>query len=269
MTAYLTDNHIHSRFSADSEADMREMVEAARRKGFRLITFTDHIDWDFPVEDEVFDIDLPSYDIEIQRLRREYSGKIRILKGVELGLQPHLRERYAELTKSEGFDYVIGSRHLVGNMDPYYPETFAGKTVDEIYRQFFRETLECLETDPDIDALGHLDYIVRYGHPLGFRFAYSDFADIIDEILKVIIAKGIALEVNTCGLRKTIDHTNPHPDIVRRYRELGGEMITIGSDAHKMSHVGFGVETAEEMLKDAGFDYIVYFEKRKPQFIRL
>ena len=263
------DIHLHSSFSADSEARMEDVVRAAIDAGLPLICFTDHIDLDYPVEDLVFEFDIPDYFAEIGRMQELYGERIRIFSGVELGMQPHLGDRYRALLKEHAFDFVIGSQHLVNGQDPYYPETFEGKPDQEVYRAYFENLLEDVRAFHDFDTLGHLDYVVRYGKRRARGYIYRAYADVIDEILKLLVRWNIALELNTAGLRKRLGFPNPHPDILRRYRELGGTLVTCGADAHQPSAVGYGMKEAEEILKSCGFTHYVYFSRRKPYFVRL
>ncbi|MDO4619725.1 MAG: histidinol-phosphatase HisJ family protein [Lachnospiraceae bacterium] len=264
----LGDCHVHSRYSADSEADPEETIRKAVKRGLPLLCFTDHIDYDYPVEDLVFDYDVNAYFEELQRLRDKYADQIKVLIGVELGMQTHLGPEYTKLLEQHPFDYVIGSQHLVNRMDPYYPETFEGKTDAEIFRSYFEETLEDVKAFHEFDSMGHLDYIVRYGRKKR-RYNWHDYADIIDEILKLLVRYNIALEINTAGIRKQMGAPNPQPEILHRYRELGGTLVTVGSDSHKPDSLGFAFDTAKEILKTSGFTHYVYYEKRRPVFVSL
>lgn len=263
------DIHLHSSFSADSEARMEDVVRAAIDAGLPLICFTDHIDLDYPVEDLDFEFDIPAYFREIGRMQELYGDRIRIFRGVELGMQAHLGDRYRALLKEHDFDFVIGSQHLVNGRDPYYPETFEGKTDQEVYRAYFENMLEDIRAFHEFDTLGHLDYVVRYGRRRSRGYSYRAYADVIDEILKFLVRWNIALELNTAGLRKRLGFPNPHPDILRRYRELGGTLVTCGADAHRPAFVGYGMKEAEEILKSCGFTHYVYYSRRKPFFVRL
>lgn len=265
----LADLHVHSKYSTDSNAEMEDIIKRAIEIGLPVLCFTDHIDWDYPVEGLTFDFDVPSYFEEISGLEEKYGDKIRILKGVELGMQRHLGGRYRRLLKQYPFDFAIGSQHLVNNMDPYYPETFEGKTDAEIYRAYFEDTLADIQNFHSFDTMGHLDYVVRYGKHKAHEYSYHAYADIIDEILKLLVKYNIALEINTCGLRKQLGFPNPHPDILARYRELGGTLVTVGSDAHKPRYLGFAFDRAERILKAAGFTHYCYFVKHEPVFVRL
>ena len=261
------DIHVHSSYSTDSEAKMDDVAQAALKEGIRVLCFTDHIDWDYPVDGLTFDFDPKAYDADIRRLRQKYRGKLDILMGVELGMQPHLGSRYEKLLADYPFDFAIGSQHLVGNKDPYYPETFDGRSDTEVFREYFENLYEDVKAFHGFDSLGHLDYVVRYGKRRAEEYSYRHFADIIDEILKLLVRYNIALECNTCGLRKHLGFPNPHPAVLKRYRELGGTMVTIGSDAHKPAYLGYGFEEACDILKSCGFTHYVYFVKHQPKFV--
>ncbi len=263
------DIHVHSSFSGDSDADMEEEIQKAVAAGLPYLCFTDHIDWDFPAEDVEYNFDVDEYFRTIGQYREEYADRIRILSGVELGMQPHLAGRYKKLIQEHRFDFVIGSQHLAFGKDPYYPETFEGRTDAEVYRRYFEETLESVKAFHDFDSMGHLDYIVRYGRRRGGVYSYRAFADIIDEILKLLVKFNIAIEINTAGIRKQLGFPNPHPDVLRRYRELGGTLVTVGSDSHKSYSLGFAFDTAADILRSCGFTHCVYYEKRKPRFVKL
>ena len=263
------DIHVHSHYSTDSRAQMEDIVRKAIEKHIDVLCFTDHIDWDYPVEGLTFDFDIPAYMQEIDCLQLKYQGRIKILKGVELGLMSHLGPRYTKLLREYPFDFAIGSQHLVGSQDPYYPETFAGRSDMEVYREFFEDTLKNVKAFHEFDSMGHLDYVIRYGRERPSHYSYRAFADIIDEILKELVKENIALEVNTCGFRKQLGAPNPNVDIIRRYRELGGTLVTIGSDAHKPAYLGYGFDLAAEILRKCGYTHFCYFEKRVPKFERL
>lgn len=264
----LADMHMHTEFSQDSCAKLDSMAEKAAALGIDTICFTDHIDWDFPEKDIVFDYDVDAYQREIEQAREKYKGKLDILMGVELGMQPHLSERYQAFLKKYPFDFVIGSVHLIHNRDPYYKEAFEGMSDAAAYRLYFEEMLANVQAFHGFDSLGHLDYIVRYGKNKAKDYSYKENADVIDAILKELIDHGKALEVNTAGYRK-LGFPNPHPDVIRRYRQLGGEMITVGADAHKTSHIGYDFKKVKELLKSCGFVHYTQFRQRKPEFVPL
>lgn len=273
------DMHMHTWFSTDSEACPCDMADEAVRKGLKTICFTDHFDKDDLEwgEEGIFDVD--AYFVEMQKLQEEYAGKLNIRIGIELGLRTYLKDCYEELTKKYPFDFVIGSVHNVpykkdaeGNIlytDPAAEKLFTDRTDKEAYRLMMETTLENVRTSDCFQTLGHLDYVVRYGKSREKEYSYTDYADIIDEILKLLIEKEKGLEVNSAGLKYGLPFAHPHPDVLKRYRELGGEIITIGADAHKPEHIAYDFAKAEEILKSCGFKYYTEFFEQKPVFKQL
>lgn len=273
------DMHMHTWFSTDSEACPRDMADEAVRKGLKTICFTDHFDKDDLEwgEEGIFDVD--AYFAEMQKLQEEYAGKLNIRIGIELGLRTYLKDYYEELTKKYPFDFVIGSVHNVpykkdaeGNIlytDPAAEKLFTDRTDKEAYRLMMETTLKNVRTSDCFQTLGHLDYVVRYGKSREKEYSYTDYADIIDEILKLLIEKEKGLEVNSAGLKYGLPFAHPHPDVLKRYRELGGEIITIGADAHKPEHIAYDFAKAEEILKSCGFKYYTEFFEQKPVFKQL
>lgn len=273
------DMHMHTWFSTDSEACPCDMADEAVRKGLKTICFTDHFDKDDLEwgEEGIFDVD--AYFVEMQKLQEEYAGKLNIRIGIELGLRTYLKDYYEELTKKYPFDFVIGSVHNVpykkdaeGNIlytDPAAEKLFTDCTDKEAYRLMMETTLENVRTSDCFQTLGHLDYVVRYGKSREKEYSYTDYADIIDEILKLLIEKEKGLEVNSAGLKYGLPFAHPHPDVLKRYRELGGEIITIGADAHKPEHIAYDFAKAEEILKSCGFKYYTEFFEQKPVFKQL
>ena len=215
----------------------------------------------------------------MQELQKEYAGKLNIRIGIELGLRTYLKEYYEELMKKYPFDFIIGSVHNVpykkdagGNLvytDPAAEKLFADRTDKEAYRLMMETTLENVKTFDCFQTLGHLDYVVRYGKTRKKEYSYAEFSDIIDEILKLLIEKEKGLEVNAAGLKYGLPFAHPHPDILKRYRKLGGEIITIGADAHKPEHIAYDFSRVEEILKACGFKYYTEFSKQKPVFKQL
>ena len=273
------DMHMHTWFSTDSEACPRDMADEAVRKGLKTICFTDHFDKDDLEwgEEGIFDVD--AYFVEMQKLQEEYAGKLNIRIGIELGLRTYLKDYYEELTKKYPFDFVIGSVHNVpykkdaeGNIlytDPAAEKLFTDRTDKEAYRLMMETTLENVRTSDCFQTLGHLDYVVRYGKSREKEYSYTDYADIIDEILKLLIEKEKGLEVNSAGLKYGLPFAHPHPDVLKRYHELGGEIITIGADANKPEHIAYDFAKAEEILKSCGFKYYTEFFEQKPVFKQL
>lgn len=259
-----SDCHMHTSFSGDSEAAPEEMICKAIEMGLDTICFTDHEDKDYVCEGIEFTIDTESYFQTLSELREKYKKKIEIRIGVEMGLQPHLGEFIRDYISSYPFDYVIGSVHVVGGKDPYYPDFFDGRSDEEAYRAVLEETQKNIRVIEDFDSLGHLDYVVRYGRNREKEYSYQRFSEQIDDILKYLIDHGKALEVNTGGLKYGLPFAHPHADVLKRYRELGGEMITVGSDAHRPEHIAYEFNITGEFLKACGFKYYTEFKDRRP-----
>lgn len=266
-----TDSHIHTDFSSDSTTPARMQIERAIDLGMRAIYITDHQDFDFP-EDAYgmsFQFDTESYIQTLTQLKAEYQDRIELRLGVELGLMEHLKDQLESYTSIWPFDYVIGSVHLVRRIDPYYPEFYEGRSSREAYLEYFETTLENVRLHSCFDALGHLDYVVRYGPDAPSGYPSCDYGQVIDEILKILVHKGIALECNTAGLKYGLGFPNPHEKIISRYLELGGEMITLGSDGHQPAHVGYAFNSIGDYLKNCGVKYLTVFRSRKPEFVPL
>ena len=265
----LWDTHMHTQFSTDSTAKPENMAEEAIKRGLSGICFTDHLDYDYPNEPGAFLLDVPAYMQGMRELAGKYENRLPIRIGIELGLQPQVAERCRKLVARYPFDFVIGSSHVVHGCDPYYAEYYEGKTEEEAYREYFESILENLSCDQDFDVYGHIDYVVRYGPNKNREYTYQRYADIIDEVLKKLIALGKGIEINTAGFKYGLDHPNPTEDIIRRYRELGGEIITIGADGHAPEHIAYDFEKVPEILKAAGVTYYNVFKERKPEYISL
>lgn len=268
------DFHVHSDFSSDSDTPMEEQIQKAIELGLERICFTDHMDYDFPKQYPlpfVFDMDL--YIKELDRLQKKYTGQIAVLTGVELGLQPHIADTCHALTMDyrDKLDFVIGSTHIVDHLDPYYEHYWEDKSLEEGISRYFEVTHSCIRQDMDFDVYGHLDYIIRYipetRRPKEDINCMKQFGDYIDAILKALIARGKGIECNTAGLKYGLSFPHPHGDILKRYRELGGEILTIGSDGHAPCHLAYGFRETGEFLKKNGFAYYTVFRGRKPEFI--
>lgn len=257
-----TDYHMHTSFSADSDTTPEKMIQAAIQKGLQTICITDHHD----IDHVGFLLDFEAYIPALQELKEKYRDKIEVLTGMEFGMRPHLGGQLKQLTERYPFDFVIGSLHSIDGKDPYHGEIFLEQTDEKVYRRAFELTLEDIRKCPDFDSLGHMDYVVRYGTNREKDYSYQKYADYLDEILKYLIQNGKALELNTAGWKYGLSFAHPHQDILKRYKELGGEMITIGSDGHCPEHVAYDFSKVKEYLEMCGFQYYTEFRQRKPKF---
>lgn len=263
------DNHIHSKFSTDSQMEALDACKKAVESGLNGLVFTDHVDYDYPDFDEGFYIDFNKYFEFFRELQNSWKGKLDIQIGVEMGYQPQVLDKINQLLEQLPFDFIINSVHIVDNTDPYTGVFFIGKTQHEAYERYLKEILVSVTAYNNYDIIGHIGYAARYGNFQDKRLRYADYSDIIDKILKLVISEGKGIELNTSGLRTGLNSPIPGYDVFKRYLELGGEIITIGSDAHFTEHVGHSFKEASEYLKNIGFKYTVHFENRKPVFDKL
>ncbi len=259
------DFHVHTSFSSDSEERLEAAVAAAAQKGLKTLCITEHMDMDYPTGE--FALDAARYQKELFRVKQLYSDRIELLFGVELGVMDYLAPQLYEFASAYPFDFIIGSSHLVDGVDPYYLEYFDKFGDSEGILRYFQSILDNISAFDDFDVYGHLDYVVRYSKSMTYN--PLDFWDMLDEILRKIISMGKGIELNTAGLKYGLAFAHPHPQVLKRYRELGGEIITVGSDAHTGANIAYDFDKAEEILKAAGFAYCAVFRGRKAEFVKL
>jgi histidinol-phosphatase (PHP family) len=268
-----SDCHLHSNHSGDSDTPMEEMILKGIDMGLNTMCFTEHNDFDYPdfpgEPGSMFLLNTDSYLYELITLKEKYADKIRILFGVELGMQPHLMRQNSVYAKSYDFDFIIASSHLCNGKDPYQPSFYQGRSDEEAYLEYFESELENIKKFSNFDIYGHLDYAVRYGATMDKEYTYDKYKDILDKILTALIEKGKGIELNTGGIKYGMKDFHPCMDVLKRYREMGGEIITIGSDAHKPENIAAHFERACEVLKECGFKYYTIFEKRNAEYIKL
>lgn len=273
MQSILTDCHLHSSHSGDSDTPMEEMILAGIAKGLKTMCFTEHNDFEFPdypgAPGSLFLLNTDSYLYDLIQYREKYADKIRILFGVELGLQPQVLRQNAVYAKSCDFDFIIGSVHICHGKDPYYPPYHENRPEEEAYREYFECILENVKKFTNFDVCGHLDYAVRYGANMDRNYCYEKYRDIFDPLLEFLITQGKGIELNTGGLRKGMRDVHPCTGVLKRYRQLGGEIITVGSDSHNTQNIASDFDRAYEVLTECGFDYYTVFEKRRAEWIRL
>lgn len=269
----LADCHMHTHHSGDSEAPMEAMIGRAIELGLEHICFTEHQDFDFIYEpdepQDLFETDTDAYLKELREMQAEYSARLNIRFGIELGLQTHLAEQLKNYASSYAFDFIIGSSHICNHKDPYLKNYFEGRTERDAYFEYFSYIKECVSSCPYFDVYGHLDYVLRYGPTKNTSFRYSEYQEAIDPILRSLIEQGKGIELNTSGYAYALGSPHPSREILLRYKELGGEILTVGSDAHDPSHIASDFDRAARLLSDCGFHYYCVFEHRKPVFYPL
>lgn len=287
------DYHIHTYYSDDSTYPMEQVVKDAISKGITDLCFTDHVDYGIKEDTDKlspeqrqelklkiqnpnvpqYNVDYPAYVAEYQDLKEKYADKINLKLGMEFGLQIHTIPQYQKLFNSYPFDFIIMSCHQVENKEFWTQEFQQGRSQDEYNQRYYDEILAQVKNYHDYSVLGHLDLIARYDKAGVYHFA--KIRDKIAEILKIVIADGKGIELNTSSVRYKIHNAQgeqeltPSREILALYKELGGRIITVGSDSHKPEHLGaYIAEQSQELLK-LGFKEICTFEKMQPIFHKL
>ena len=277
----LADYHVHTEFSDDSEYEMEEVVKHAIEIGLDEICFTDHVDYGVKLDHGTTgkiprlapdgqpyrNVDYPNYFAKIEMLQKKYEGQIVIKKGLEFGIQMIHLDEYEKLYETYPMDFIIHSNHQVDDVEIYLPEYTAGKTQREYNRLYYEEILRTVNAFKNYSVLGHLDSINRYD-PKG-ALPFEEFSDLAYEILKVAISDNKGIEFNTSHVRYKVQGTTPCIEILKLYKELGGQIITIGSDSHRPEHLGFRIKETQNLLKDLGFEYFCTYEKMEPIFHKL
>lgn len=257
------DSHVHSDHSMDCKWSMYNMVLGGIANNLKSICFTDHIDLESTEKKLDFCFDLKDYFKDVNRVKHRFKKDIEILGGVELGMKPNLENRYNELLSNYSFDFVLMSLHSVKNKDIFMDKLDENLSSLDILNEYFQDLLYCVKNFKNYDVLGHLDFIDRYLHLRNMEIEYTTLYPIIVDILTIVIQDGKGIEVNTSGIRYGLDYFHPKPSILRLYKDLGGEIITIGSDAHSPKDIGYEFKNVERLLKEIGFKYIYIFKDRK------
>lgn len=262
----MIDYHIHSSVSADCKVPMMSMAKAALDAGLKEICFTEHIDLNL-LEGPDFTVDFKAYATALADVRAAFPT-LTIRMGIEAGLDIETAPQMQALLAGQPLDYVIGSQHVVFGLDPYYEQVWKQYSQAEIFREYLRVSTESAKQLDYYDVMGHIGYVSKFCPFEDKMLCYADYADAVDDLLRVLVGKGKGIEINTNGLYMT-PSTMPETQIIKRYFELGGEIVTIGSDAHYETVVGHAVADTLDLLKSIGFRYICAFDKRQPFFLPL
>ncbi|ADQ15680.1 histidinol-phosphatase HisJ family protein [Halanaerobium hydrogeniformans] len=264
------DYHMHSHFSADSQMNMEEIIETAIKIGLDEIAITDHHDIDYKDDSIEFIIDKNEYLTALEKMQNKYKDKIEIKKGIELGVQLHIFDQCNRYL-ADDFDFVIASFHTAEKKDLYNGDFFEEYSQWEAYLQYLKTVYAVVKDYENYNVIGHLDIIRDYGNydHKPDLMENKEASEIIAEILKQIIKKDKGIEVNTSGYR--IDGENPMPSfrILKLYKELGGEILTIGSDSHSTDRIAQRLSSTSQKLKEIGFDKLSTFTNMKPQFHKI
>lgn len=248
---------------------MANVCRTAVARGVKEIAFTEHMDF-IPEEPNTGYFQYDAYMAEIERCRKSFRGDLTILAAIEIDYCPDFEDEIAAWLRGKELDFVVGSVHYLrgrGNIsEPRAGHFFEGKSVEEAYGVYFDLVLQSARFGL-WDSLGHLDLIRRYGVK---RYGQSDLEPLggaIDRILATLIERGMALEINTSGMRQAPKETYPCPSILRRYRELGGTRLTIGSDSHAAQQVGSGIPEALRLAEEIGFAHVERYRERRAQSV--
>src|SRR5699024_1416949 len=220
------------------------------------ICFTEHIDYEYPDTSIVFDLDIPAYTKQLEQLKTKYAEEIKIKKGVEIGVQPHLMDRYKSLLDKEYFDFIICSMHTTNKQDLHSGDFFKARSPEAAYQLYYEELLQCIRDFDDFSVLGHLDLVKRYQK----LDSDENFHEIIREIFRVIIPKGKGIEVNASGYGYGLGTAMPSMDILKLYADVGGEFVTLGSDSHYAKHVAYRFPEIIDQLLSAGIKYTATYD---------
>lgn len=264
----LLDMHVHTDSSPDGEHAPTLLCEYALRRGLRAIAFTDHCEVD-TFYSEHYDRTIRQAYFEATKARAVFRGSIIVSIGVELGQSIQNIPLAEKIVRDMNYDVVLASTHCVRGMKDFYFLDYKDCDVPALLKQYFEEVLETVEWG-GFDVLTHLTYPLRYicgDH--GIEVDLEPYRGIIDSILKGLAEKDKALEINTSGLRQKYGKLSPEFEVVRRFRELGGKYITVGSDAHNVADLGKGLREGLAVAKQAGFACITLFESRTPILIEI
>jgi histidinol-phosphatase (PHP family) len=264
------DYHSHSNLSSDGCDPIEDMVRSAAAAGLDEYAVTDHYDYDYRDDAIDFDLDVDVYWEALSSAARTASAypPLKFVRGVEIGLQTgEAVSKNAELVSSHDFDFIIASVHCACDcavdIRPYHK----GRNPEDAARDYYDYTLKCLEVYDDFDVLGHINFIDRFTSRIPVE---DEVWEHVDAVIKKLVDMGKGMEINTKIFRVLgFGHSTPTPRMLKRYVELGGETVTIGSDAHSAPEVGANLKEGEDLVRAAGLRYIATFDHRKPKYISI
>jgi histidinol-phosphatase (PHP family) len=255
------DYHIHSEHSFDGVVSIDKICSTAQQMGMAGLTLTEHVEFAGLYDEDIMP-DFPQYVLAVQAARKAYPD-LQIGMGIEMGLQPDCGEKAQKICQVAEWDFIIGSSHSMHGFCLHNEEFARGKSKDQCWHEYFLGLRQLIEKVHCFDVLGHLD-LLRRGLKADYRdISYEEYKEDIDALLLTLITLGKGIEVNTAALRYDLSELHPIKSILCRYRQLGGEIITCGSDAHWQQSICRDIDKGYEYIKEAGFKYISLFEKRK------
>lgn len=260
----IIDMHTHTDNSPDGNHSAVYMAEIAEKNGIECVAFTDHCEVDWFYRDEYDKRSAQSY-FEVSKVKEAFEGRLDILRGVELGQPHYIPELANTIISSHEYDVVIGSIHnLRERQDFYHIKSLEGMVIEDEINEYFDEIIDMIQWG-NIDIVAHITYPFRYIYNIcGYIEDINKYSSKVDEILKLCAEKDKALEINMGGLKYPINKPSPDIDTIKRYKELGGRLVSVGSDSHYAERIGFGIPYAYEIAREAGFDFVARFKNRVP-----
>lgn len=264
----MKDCHVHTNISHDGISSIEEYSKYAPMIGVDEITFTEHYDDYTGLETKLKTLNVSDYYNKYLLYKNDQILKTNF--GIEIGLQPDLVNKIENMVLQYPFDFIIGSSHITCKKDMAMDKSFfEGYSRKEAYLRYFKEVLQNIKLYNQFDVYGHLDYVVRYGGYANKKIEYSEFKEILDEILTSLIKKDKGIEINTSGIRYGLGNPHPNIEIIKRYKELGGKIITMGSDAHRIEDLAKNFNDAFDILENVGYEEIAVYHNRIPNFVKI
>ncbi|MDD6261811.1 MAG: histidinol-phosphatase HisJ family protein [Clostridiales bacterium] len=268
---YKADMHTHSTASFDGHSTTAELAAAAIERGLSALCVTDHCECNDFIERGHFPPEIHYYHKEqaesnFADAKEAAGGKIKLLYGIEIAQAHERPEIYEQILAENTFDFIIASIHnLRGMTDFAFMDNFESvENCNRLLKKYMEELYETAQLR-DYDTFAHIGYPLRYMHyRQGYDVSLKSFVPELSDILRTLIEKGRALELNISGLRSAHRSTFPDIDVLKLYKSLGGELVTVGTDAHRASDIGSCIDDGYKLLSEAGFKYHTVFENRKP-----
>lgn len=260
----LIDMHTHSDNSFDGNQCCMLLCEKAAEKGASCIAITDHCEIDSKTED--FRALCINQYVETFECKRFFEGKLLVLQGIELGQAIYNKKLAESILDKFNYDFVLGAIHNLPDTEDFCFLNYDEHDIYDLLQKYFEQILKLTQWN-GFDSLAHLTYPLRYICECQKEVDMNRFDDIIDSILICLATNGKALEINTSGLFRGLNDTLPNIKYVKRFKELGGEYVTVGSDAHHSDKLFAGVKKGMKIAKDSGFDCVTIFSKREPILI--
>ena len=263
----LSDSHVHSDNPPDGESSVIELCESAIIKGFSYITVTDHCEIESFYKDR-YNIGYRQSYVEVKKAEAIFNNQIIVRAGIELG-QATVDTVIADAVTSLPYDMILGSMHCMPGMEDFAFVKYENTDVHKLFASYLSELLNLVNWG-NFDSLAHLTYPLRYiNGEQGYNLDTEDFGEELEKLLREIIKREIALEINTSGLRQQLKKTMPDRFCLTLYKSLGGQLLTLGSDSHRAEDVGAGIVQGLELAKEVGFSKYCIYKNRKPEFVTI